>query len=304
VWAGLLVCGAAWGQAQEQPPPENRPLPPGSSSRPTIQPPPPPPKLPDVRQPGETGWWVGVNVWFPKQHPIFDKARGAAFTEPSRVVLPGEPKYANGAELGIALGLHNTLRFVYFDARATGNIPSIPNTIHVWDQTYESGTYLATNYRVQHGKISLDYLTWPYPVESRRFRLKTLWQVQYTSIRTIFDAPLNYFDKETGNPLFDSSGNPVNLTGIGTRWFVSPQFGLGASYYVGRHFRWEANAAGWTWPRRNTIWDADTTVNLKYGHFEFRVGAKAFHFKTNTQAEYFNRGTLGSAFVGVRWYSQ
>lgn len=302
---GLLACLSAWGQAQEQQPPENRPPAPGSSSRPTIQqPPPPPPRLPDVRQPGETGWWIGINGGLPTQKPIFDKGKGAAFTDESRVTMQGKPKYEAGAELGLAVGLHNTLRFSYTDVKASGNIGSIPTQLRLWDQTYEAGTYLATNYRLQHGKMSFDYLTWPFPVESRRFRLKTLWQVQWTQIRTIFDAPQKPIIDENGFPVLDASGNPISYVGIGSRWFVSPQFGLGAAYYSGRHFRWEANAAGWTWPRRNTVWDADTSANLRYGHLEFRVGAKFFHFKTNTQSEFYGIGTQGSAFVGVRWYSQ
>jgi hypothetical protein len=302
---GLLVCGSLWGQAQPQKPPEERQAPPGSASRPTIQqPPPPPPKLPDVRQQGETGWWAGINAWVPTQRPVFDKGHGAAFTEPSHVELQGKPKYAPGAELGLAVGLHNTLRFTYFETKASGNIESIPTTLHLWSQTYEPGTYLATSYKLQNGKISFDYLTWPFPVESRRFRLKTLWQIQYTSIRTVFDAPKKPIFDEFGNLILDASGNPISYAGIGSRWFVSPEFGLGAAYYSGRHVRWEANASGWTFPHRNTVWDADTSLNFKYGHVELRVGAKAFHFKTTTQAEHFSKGTIGSAFVGVRWYSQ
>jgi hypothetical protein len=303
---GLLVCGNLWGQAQPTKPPEERQAPPGSASRPTIQqPPPPPPKLPDVRQQGETGWWIGLNGWLPTQKPIFDKGKGATFTEAARVEMQGKPKYAEGAEVGFAVGLHNTLRFTYFETKASGNITSIPTTLQLWGQTYQPGTFLATNYRLQNGKISFDYLTWPYPIESRRFRLKTLWQVQYTSIRTAFDAPLlPLFDPTTGAPILDASGNPISYAGIGSRWFVSPEFGLNTTYYSGRHVRFEANASGWTFPHRNTIWDADASMNFKYGHIELRVGGKAFHFKTSTKAEYYGIGTMGSAFVGVRWYSQ
>jgi hypothetical protein len=298
-----VMAAGLWGQ--EQKPPEDRTPPPGSASRPRLQePPPPPPKLPDVRQPGETGWWFGLNAWFPLQKPVFDKGHGAAFTEASRIEMQGKPKYAEGAELGVAVGLHNTLRFVYFETRANGNVASIPTTLHLWSQTYDPGDYIATTYRLQHGKISFDYLTWPYPVESRRFRLKTEWAVQYTSYRTQFDAPMKPIVDENGLLLVDASGNPISYAALGTRWFISPMFGLGTTYYSGRHFRWEANASGFAFPHKNTVWDADTSVNFKYGHLELRLGAKGFHFKTNTQAEFFGRGTIGSAFVGVRWYSQ
>src|SRR3954471_9111041 len=261
---GLLVCGTLWGQAQPQKPPEERQAPPGSASRPTIQqPPPPPPKLPDVRQQGETGWWIGITGSNPTQKPIFNKARAATFTEPSEVELQGKPKVVPGAELGIAVGLHNTLRFTYFQSQATGNIESIPGTLHLWDQTYAPGTYLATTYKLQNGKASFDYLTWPYPVESRRFRLKTLWQVQWTQIRTSFDAPKKSIFDANGFPLVDSAGNPISYVGIGNKWFVSPEFGLGVAYYSGRHIRFEGNIAGFGWPQKWAIWDGDATINMR-----------------------------------------
>jgi hypothetical protein len=304
---GLAVCGAAWGQAQQQPqtPPEDRPAPPGSASRPNIQqPPPPPPRLPDVRQPGETGWWFGLTSWFPTQKPTFDKGRAATFTDPTKTTFEGTPKYSAGADLGIAIGLHNTLRFSFQDVKATGDIQSIPVQIQAWGQTYPAGTYLATSYHLQHGSISMDYLTWPYPVESRRFRLKTLWQVQYTNVKSTFDAPKSPIADANGNPLVDSNGNLISYAGSGSHWFISPMFGVQTMYYYGRHFRWEAKASGWGWPHHNAIWDADTSANLRYGHFELGVGFRGFHFKTSTQGEYYTHGTYAAGFAGLRWYSQ
>jgi hypothetical protein len=302
---GILVCAAAWGQAQEQKPPEERTPPPGSSSRPTIQqPPPPPPRLPDVRQPGETGWWLGIGVGFPTQKPTFDKGAEAVFPQESNVQMQGKPKYAPAVELGLAVGLHNTLRFYYSDTRASGVIESIPTDLKLWDQTYEKGTYLATSYRLQQGKASFDFLTWPYPVESRRFRLKTLWQVQWTQIRTSFDAPKKPITDPSGFPLIDAAGNPISYVGIGSKWFVSPELGLGVAYYSGRHIRFEGNIAGFGWPQKWAIWDGDATINMRYGHFELRMGVKGGHFKTSPESEFYGKGTLAAPFVGLRWYSQ
>ena len=190
----VFVCPLLFGfilAAQEPPaaaPPQQAPAPqqaPPAPAPPSAlqQPPPALPKVPDVRQPGETGWWAGVSVWVPRQHPYMTKGRDAAFTESSLITLQGKPKYAEGAELGFALGLHNALRLTYFETRATGSTTAGVD-LHVWDQTYAAGTLVTTDYRLQNGKLSFDYLSWPYPVESRRFRFKTLWQVQWTSIRT------------------------------------------------------------------------------------------------------------------------
>lgn len=296
--------------AQEPPaaaPPQQAPAPqqaPPAPAPPSAlqQPPPALPKVPDVRQPGETGWWAGVSVWVPRQHPYMTKGRDAAFTESSLITLQGKPKYAEGAELGFALGLHNALRLTYFETRATGSTTAGVD-LHVWDQTYAAGTLVTTDYRLQNGKLSFDYLSWPYPVESRRFRFKTLWQVQWTSIRTGFDAPELPITDETGAPLVDASGNQITYAAQGTRWFISPEVGLGVAYFGGRRFRVEANAAGFTIPRHNSVWDADGSVNFRQGHFEVRVGARGFHFKTSTASDYYMRGTMYSGFIGLRWYS-
>lgn len=315
--AGMLCLNAWMASAQGQnPPQEEHPLPPGSSSLPKIQaPPPPPPKVPDVRQPGETGWWIEVDSFFPTQHPVQNAGKAfvpnyttvlgdAVTTINPRLQLAGTPKMAPGIEIGVAVGLHNTLRFSYWETRAAGNITSLPESFQSWGQTYGAGTWLSTNYRIQHGKVSFDYLTWPYPVESRRFRLKTLWQVQYTGIRTAYDAPQLPLVDATGAPLVDANGNPISYAGIGSRWFIFPEFGLEAQYFSGRHLRLEANASGFMFPHRDTVWDADASANVKFGHLEFRLGAKAMHFKTSPQAEYYMFGTPAGAFVGVRWHSE
>jgi hypothetical protein len=260
------------------------------------------PKVPDVRQPSETGWWAGVSAWLPRQHPYEAKGRGAAFTESGLITLQGTPKYAESAELGFAVGLHNAIRLTYFETRASGSTRT-PVDLHLWDQTYTAGTLVTTDYRLQNGKLSFDYLSWPYPVEARRFRFKTLWQVQWTNIRTGFDAPELPITDENGLPLVDASGNQITYAGQGSRWFISPELGLGVAYFGGRRFRVEANAAGFTIPHHNSVWDADGSLNFRQGHFELRVGARGFHFKTSTNAEQYMRGTMYSGFIGLRWYS-
>ena len=59
----------------------------------------------------------------------------------------------------------------------------------VFSQPYLKGDELSTIPVLSNYKISYEYLTWPYPVEARHFRLKTLYQVQYVVDEGIFDAP-------------------------------------------------------------------------------------------------------------------
>jgi len=285
---------------QTPPPSEDQPSPHGILP----QPPPPPPKIPDVRRPGESGFWVGLSGWFPREQPIFNRGNQlAASTDSSLITMQGKPKYAANLEVGAAVGLHNTLKFSYTTFRSSGDYTT-PVDIVAWAQVYTANTYLSTSYRVQNAKLSYEYLTWPYPVGSRKFRLKTLWQVQFTAVNTVFDAPLNYYDSN-GNQLIDSTtGQPINLSASRYRYIISPMLGLGTYYYPSRHFRIEANATGFGFPHKYTIYDADASINLRLvPHFELRLGARVFGFKTSTDAQYYIRGTFASAFFGVRWYS-
>jgi hypothetical protein len=40
----------------------------------------------------------------------------------------------------------------------------------------------------------------------------------------------------------------------------------------------------------------------RVGKVELRLGGKAFHFRTSPKSDYYLRGTLAGAFVGVRFF--
>ena len=94
-----------------------------------------------------------------------------------------------GVEIGIAAGLHNSLRISYFYSKQSGTTTA-PNDLVIFSQDYLKGDQLTTNGKLSDYKLSYEYLTWPYPVGGRHFRLKTLWQVQYVTMKTVFDAPI------------------------------------------------------------------------------------------------------------------
>jgi hypothetical protein len=257
--------------------------------------PPPLPKFPDVRMPGETGYFVGLVGWLPFGNPYINKGASAAFSGLTYLHLPGKPTIAPSVEIGVALGLHNSLRLSYYSTKAGGGITA-PNDLVIYSQAYSKGDLLATSDKLQDIKFSFEFLTWPYPVESRHFRLKTLWQVQYVSIKSNYDAPIL-------SATADSSGNLTSYATTGSASFFTPTLGLGVAEYASRNFRLELNASGFAIPHHTTLWDTDASVSYRMGHIELRAGAKALHFKTSARAEYYLRGTLSGAFVGVRWYS-
>ena len=90
----------------------------------------------------------------------------------------------------------------------------------VFAQGYNAGDVVSTNSKLTNYKLSYEYLTWPYPVEARHFRLKTLLQVQYTGVRAIYDAPV-----KSSTP--DSNGILSDYSTLGTKGFITPALGLG-----------------------------------------------------------------------------
>ena len=257
--------------------------------------PPAPPKEADVRMPGEAGYYIGFSGWLPIGNNYTDKGHAATFTDPSFLQLAGKMKASPEVEIGIAAGLHNSLHLSYFSAKQSGTTMANTETV-IFSQTYAAGDQLSTNAKLTDYKLSYEFLTWPYPVGGRHFRLKTLYQVQYIAMKSIFDAPIL-----SATP--SSAGVITSYSTQGSKNFITPALGVGVHEYATRNFRFEANVSGFLLPHRWHLLDSDASIGYRTGHFELRAGAKAFIFRTSPKADYFYRGTTGGAFVGVRWYS-
>jgi hypothetical protein len=288
--------------AQQQPAPPQQPQQPPAETPPQTEPqpqrlklPPPPPKVVDVRMPGEAGYYVGITGWLPIGNIISDKGHAASFTDPSKLQLAGNPTASPALEIGIAAGLHNSIRLSYFSTKRSGST-STPTEIVVFSQVYEPGNEITTNGKLTDYKLSYEFLTWPYPVEARHFRLKTLYQVQYIQVKTTFDEPVL-----SATP--DSSGNFTSYATVGSKGYFSPALGLGVHEYATRNFHLEANVSGFMLPHRWHLLDSDATVAYRAGKIELRLGAKGFLFRTSPKSDYFYRGTVGGVMLGVRWYS-
>jgi hypothetical protein len=257
--------------------------------------PPPPPKVIDVRMPGEAGFYIGLTGWLPIGNSTVDKGHAADFTGLSRLDLAGKSHGAPGVEIGVAAGVHNTIKLSYFRDKYAGSTKA-PTDLVIFGQTYSAGENLTTNTKLSNVKISYEYLTWPYPVERHHFRLKTLWQVQYVTVRGTFDDPV-----KSSTP--DSNGNITDYSVLGSKSFFTPAFGVGLHEYASRNLHFEADVSGFAWPHRFQLVDAEATVGYRVGHIDVRGGMKAFHFRTSPKQDYFYRGSFAGVFVGVRWHS-
>lgn len=318
---GLALSGAAAaGRAQEAVPNSQAP-----QQTPPPPPPPPPsetpapqepesqtgikkltipalPRVPDVQMPGEKGISIGIGAWPTGSQMEILKGKAASSSYPGDLTLHSNRKIGSAFDFTVAAGKHNQVHLSYFKANGPGDTTA-PEDMTIWTANYNKGTLLSTNYRLQSFKASFEYLTWPYPVKTSRFRLRSLWSIQYTGVRSSFDAPLLPTVDVNGNPITDASGNPVTYATQGSHWFILPEVGLSAQEYISRTLNVEFSASGFTIPHHQNTWSADGSVNVRLGHYELRLGAKAYHFRSSPQADYWMRGTVYGPMVALRWHS-
>lgn len=271
---------------------------PDSSSLTTV---PEVPKIPEVQMPGERGLSLGMTGWSANPKPEMEKGSDP-YQYLGNIRMMGTPKFNQGFEGSFGVGLHNVFRFSYFSTRATGNVYA-PSELGLITQVYLQNDYLTTDYHLENFKFGFDYLTWPYPVKTSRFRLKTLWQFQYTKVRVGFDAPLLPTVDSNGNALLDAQGNPVSYAVRKVLYFFIPEVGLTGQYWLTRAVRLDAGGAGFSIPHHQNSWDFQGSLNFRAGHYELQLGYRGFHFRTSAQQEFWVRGTEVGPFIGVHWYS-
>ena len=234
--------------------------------------------------------------WQPFTQPDLHGGKANVGPYEGDLKFPGSPKRAPGAVLSFPAGKNNTLRFSYFRLQGDGNTTS-PGYRTLFNTDFNPGDYLVTRYEIQNVKLSYDFLSYPFPPNPSRFRLKTLWEVQYTTIRSSIDAPLKPIQT-------DASGNVISNTATGTRSLIYPSFGVAIEKAFSGHFRVEAKASGFAIPHRSVTYDTEASAVFRTGHYEIAVGARDFHFKTSPQnAQYFVANFPG-VFVAFRYYLQ
>jgi hypothetical protein len=120
--------------------------------------------------------------------------------------------------------------------------------------------------------------------------------MQYITMRTVFDNPI-----KSSTP--DSAGNITSFSVLGSKSFFTPALGLGVHEYATRNFHFEADVSGFAFPHRWQLVDTEATIEYRAGHFAIRGGGQFFHFRTSPKQDYFYRGTMAGAFLGIRWHS-
>lgn len=242
------------------------------------------------------GLSITAFYWYGTGHPVMGTGHLDTAATPSSLDYAGKPRPAPGAIVSIPIGKYHSIHVSYFRVQGVGN-PTAPEALIIYGTGFLQGDYLATHYTLQNAKVSLDYLSWPFPVKDSKFHIKTLWEFQFTTIASSIDAPLRHGET-------DASGNLIQTYGYGSNWFIYPSFGLGADYLFSHRFRFEARASGFAFPHHATVYDAEASLNYRFGKMELQGGVKTFHFKTSPGQNEFLQATYPGAYVGLRWYPE
>ncbi len=291
----LFVIQGAYLSAQE-PPPQTPPPPqtaPGTPPvpKPTVQMPPPSPQtaVPAVAQSKEHdtgGDNISVEVFVWQLHDTMAIKGGAATTvsDPGALKFPGTAKYAEGLVATFPTTKETSLEFTYWAVKAAGT-SVLPMTENFFGNDFASKDSLNTRWLERDFKLSWNYLTWPYPSNGAKFRVKLLFEMQYSQITGDFDAP----------------ADPNAITTNGSKQVILPTLGMGFEYHVGKHLRLEGKASGFAIPKHADLWGAEANAVFRFGHFEGTVGARAFHDKSSPkQDEYFSQ-TMYGPYIGLRY---
>jgi hypothetical protein len=236
----------------------------------------------------ESVWSVSLFYWQPTGKPIL--RGGEASTDPNSQGLdfPGKPKGTPGVMFTFPTGRSNRIEISGFQTSGSGS-STAPINVTYFGQGFTSGDVLASSYKIRAIKATWNYLSYPYPPLDAKFRIKTLWEVQYVRAYPVITGP--QVDLSVPPPVASSTFNVILPTlGLGVELIPSP-----------KHFRFEARATGMAFPGRAALWDADAMATFRLGKLEVFGGGKAFYFRSSPKKEQFMRDRLWGPIGGVRW---
>jgi len=274
---------------QTSPPPPATPAPQSTPSQPVVQ-----HQSDTTTTPPYPGnpWSIEPFYWITHTTPSL--RGGAAALDFENLNYPGNGNYTIGGRISIPVSKTAMLNFSGFQTKASTSTTA-NQALDLFGTTFASGDFLTADYTIRNFKLSFQDLFYPFPRKAgQKWNLKTLWEVQYTSVKTNVNAPFA--------PTTDSSGNAVVNNVSGSRYVIYPTFGLAAEYHLTRNLLVQANASGFAIPHHAVIGDAEGSLSYRLRGVELIVADKYYHFKTSTQnAEYFS-ATLMGPYAALRLY--
>ena len=292
----LWLAQQGWVAAQQQLPEGVQPRPGQTAPASTEPAKPAEPAKPDKdapADPSDEGLSFGLFYWYAPMHPHMRNGEGASATaSPSTLDYPNKNQPAPGAMLSIPAGKYNSLRISYFRSKGPWSTTTAATPVQFFGSSFNKGDALSVGYTLQIGKVSWDYMSWPFPIQNSTFRIKTLFEAQYIHFQTSVNGPTTV----------DSAGNVSQTTASGRDWFIYPTFGVGLEKLFTKSFRWEGRASGIYVYHHAAIGDLDSFFAYKRGKLEIDAGAKMFYFKTSPSKQEYVWANMPGAYVGLRWY--
>jgi hypothetical protein len=196
----------------------------------------------------------------------------------------GKPHRSPGAEISLPISRTGSLHGEYFQTKGDTNVitTAAPDLFGI---PFTNGDALSTQFQIKSGKFYLDDLLYPHKFPVARFRLKSLWGVQYTKANAVIDKP-----------------SVAGQTAAGSKQVILPSLGLAAEYAIAPHVLFRIDGSGFGLYHKADQWDASATLSWRRGQWEIVAGGKAFHFKTSPNKDEYLMATLAGAFVGIRWH--
>jgi hypothetical protein len=258
-------------------------LPPGAAI-------PPPKEVPSTVNTGR-GFSIEPYFWRGKMDPIYtDAGHQNTNIDPGFLDLRGNSYRSIGAIVSIPIGKTNMLRVSHFDTLNNDGTVVVSNDLTTFKTPIVSGDLVFTRTRLQNTKGGLDYLTYFWKSGEKEFRVKTLWDVQYTTISS--ELTIIHTDPDS----LIATASP----GFGDRVSILPTVGLGLENTLSKHIRWEVKGSAMQFHSR--IMDGEANIAFRFGHMEFVGGAKYFNFRTSLNSDHYFKGTVFGPYGGIRYY--
>ena len=252
------------------------------------------PAVPDYPDPRT--FTIGLFYWLALPVNKIDVIGGEAATAYSTLDNLGKEHFAPGVELSLPLTRTGVIRFEGFLAKGDGT-QTAPTATAPFATAYNFGDFLSTQYQITALKLSYDDLLYPFKFPVSKFRVKSLWEMQYIAVQGTFDAPLKAITT-------DSSGDIITNTVSGTKNVILPSFGLAAEYAIRPHILLRAEASGFGIPHHSYVYDGQAYVAWRRQKLEFRAGFKALGLKTSPKTDEYYKDLISGGYVGILYHWQ
>ena len=227
---------------------------------------------------------------------------GAAFDTETASVLNYTGKNTDSYSISMIIPMpaRADIRLSYFHFLGSGAQTLNLGTLSLVGATYfgvpyAQGNYLAPSYSFYQGEISYEYLSLPWPADAHKFRLYTLFNIDYLNTSTVINGP--YL------PTTSSTGNEVTTIATGGKDIIFPSFGLKVEYPLMKSVRLEASIAGFGFPGHAAFWESDANASIHITRkLEFVLGGRTLFYKTSPASDEYFRQTIYAPYAGLRYY--